>query len=410
MKKLLIYSFCLFAIFLTSCKKTDSVVSPLSENPEISVIIDASQNAYNPFKDEVVINPSGLAVLERHFGASPQSISRRLNSEEHRYILTLIEEFLSLDSAYVRQPPYERDIIFTITYRTASTTKVVKSDGIIHDDVTSYYRPHKILRNIRSGLTDVWESLITLNKYKNILQFNFTPSKLTFNLDEEINLKFEVTSLVNYDFNLNFSTSAQCGYKIYKAGKKVVDYPDGAWTVLTTWMIPAMQSDSQNFLWSQLLDDTSGQLGTKAKAGKYTIAQYLVDQNSTLYFSEITITEEGTALSSRLIRDYFSFPVTFTYDLNNRISKPSLFNFSSDKKVGFVVKKVDGTIVFADSSLFGQPSQLQLKPFDDFRFNFKWNNTDNNGNQLPSSRYIIEMWLVEQIPDHRAKMDYYFIN
>ncbi|MDP2210088.1 MAG: hypothetical protein Q8K98_15130, partial [Bacteroidota bacterium] len=89
MHNFLIYFGCLFAILFTCCKKTDSVVSPLSENPEISVIIDASQNAFNPFKDEVVINPSGLAVLERHFGASPQSISRRLNSEEHRYILTL---------------------------------------------------------------------------------------------------------------------------------------------------------------------------------------------------------------------------------------------------------------------------------------------------------------------------------
>ncbi len=406
MHNFFIYSFCLFAILLTSCKKTDSVVSPLSENPEISVIIDASQNTYNPFKDEVVINPSGLAVLKRHLGASEQSTSRRLNGEEYRYILALFEEFLSLDSAYVRQPPYERDIIFTITYRTTSTTKVVKSDGIIHDDVTSYYRPHKILRNIRSGLTDVWESLITLNKYKNILQFNFTPSKLTFNLDEAINLKYEVTSLVDYDFNLNFSTSAQCGYKIYKAGKKVVDYPDGARTVLTTWTIPAMQSDSQNFLWSQLLDDTSGQLGPKAKAGKYTIAQYLVDQNSTLYFSEITITEEGTAISSRLFRD-FVFPVTFTYELNNRISKPTAFNFSSDKKVGFVVKKVDGTIVFADTSLSGQQSELLLKAFDDYRFNFTWNGTDSNGNLVAKRNYKIEMWLLEQIPDYRAKMDYY---
>lgn len=406
MKKLLIYLFCLLTIWVTSCKKTDPVVSPVSENPEISVIVDASQNASNPFRDELVINPAGLAVLERHFSGSKQSLSRNLNSEEYRYILALFEDFLSLDSVYVRQIPNRQEAIYTITYRTSSTTKVVKSDGIIHDEVTSYSRPHKILRNIRSGLTDVWVSLITLNNYKNILQFNFTPSKLTFNLDEEINLKFEVTSLVNYDFVLNFSTSAQLGCKIYKDAKMVVDYPAGAYMVLTKWTIPALQNVSQEITWTQYLQDASGQIGPKAKAGKYTIAQYLVDNHSTFYFSEITITEEGTPISSRLIRD-FIFPVTFTYELNNRISKPSMFNFSSDKKVGFAIKKADGTIVFADTSPSGQPSQLQLKAFEDFRFNFKWDGTDNAGNPVEKRPYRIEMWLLEQAPDYRANMVYY---
>lgn len=406
MKNLLFVFVILFAIILTSCNKIDPIVSPNVENPEITVIIDASNKSYNPFTDEVVINPSGLAVYERNFGLPQQRVYRKLNDEEHRYILALFEEFLSLDSTYIRQPPNRDETTFTITYRTSSTTKVVKSDGIIHDNATYLYQPHKILRDIRSGLTDVWESLITLNKYQNILQFNFKPSKSIFNLDENINLIFEVTSLVSNDFDLNFYTSAQCGYKIYKDGKKVVDYPEGARTVLTSWTIPAMQKDSQNFIWTQLLQDASGQLGPKTKAGKYTIAQYLEDLNSPFYFSEITITEEGTALSSRVIRD-FVFPVTFTYELNNRISKPAVFNYTSNKKVGFVVKKVNGTIVFADSSLSGHSSQLQMKAFEDFRFNYTWNGTDNNGNPVSKTRYYVEMWLLEQTPDYRAKMDYY---
>lgn len=281
-------------------------------------------------------------------------------------------------------------MVVTIKYRTVNKTKTVKSDGIIYDYDPYYYQPHKILRGIRDGLANVWTSLLTLNNYQNVLRFNFRPNKSTYNLDESVNILYELTSLVNYDVVLNFATTAQCGFIIYKDGKKVVDFPDGAYMMPTNWTIPAFQTVSKNIIWNQFLEDTSGQIGPKTKAGKYTIAQYIVDNNSTFYFSEIVISEEGPPLHSRIVQNY-SFPITFTYELNNRISRPFVFNFSSDKKVGFVVKRVNGSIVFADTSLYGQPSRLELKPLEDFRLNITWNRTDNNGNPVSRTRYIIEI-------------------
>lgn len=75
MKKFIIPIISLLQMLITGCKDSNTVVDPaLPDNPEISVIIDASQNSNNPFTDEVKIDPTGLAILHRHSGTPVSSV------------------------------------------------------------------------------------------------------------------------------------------------------------------------------------------------------------------------------------------------------------------------------------------------------------------------------------------------
>jgi flagellar hook assembly protein FlgD len=50
---------------------------------------------------------------------------------------------------------------------------------------------------------------------------------------------------------------------------------------------------------------------------------------------------------------------------------------------------------------------LQIEGAGEVLFSEPWNGKDSAGNFLPQGRYVLEMWLIGQNPDYRARSEFF---
>lgn len=398
---------CVLAFLALGCKLPVDVVEDPIETL-IEVEFDASKDLHAGWLDRITMTPDRRLFFQRVKGTPSIFRSREADESEFVHIRNFLSRFQGLKDSYLKPESYENRI-YRITVVQDQIIKVVRCDPSIYDYQTWQEPDYRLLRGIVGAFSNIRDSFIGEARYDEILQFNFAPTKFIYDLDEPLELVYSVTNLTHTDVYLNFGNQQQLGVKIYKGVEIVYDAPQVFLPATSSWKIPAGKTVRKAMVWRQDVEDTLGFGGKMAKAGTYTIAQYLLDANSPYRFTKIVITENGQGLSPRVyyIYTWQTVPATFIYELNNRISVPRHFVFPSARKVGLRILRSDGSVVYSDTTATGSPTQMTIAPFGDFTETIRWDGKDQSGRPVPSAQYTVVMWLLGQTPSYEATARYH---
>lgn len=403
----------IFIIYIQLFISCDLATSPGSiNNPPGDILITVVFNMVNPGHwhriDEVNIYRNGYAEIRRLEGEKIPASSRLLNSEEFQFLQNAFGDFDTLGDSYLRES-YMDPYHYTITYHGNEEAKTVECDNSIFDHQLWHNPEYEILKKIVTTLHDVRKSLIGEGKYAGKLEFKFRPQKTEVGLDDEVVLIYEVTNKTNEHVSIPFANQQQLGYKVYHNGVMLAEVPMFYLPATSSWIIPARTTRSQKISWQQtVLYDEYEFSDRKVKSGNYTIVQYLLDGNSPYISTEIKITEKGeTPLQARAIKS-FARPQELLFELNNRISKTYVFNFNTDRPVGYKITSLEtGQVVRADSSSSPGDTQITVEPYGDYVYSEPWDGRDPEGDFLQQGKYKLEMWLIGQDPDYRATREFW---
>lgn len=389
-------------VFFVSCQ-VEHPTEQVNRPSKILFVFDASADRYQGWKDEIRVDDLNRVFLRRVMGEGGVQAFRSLHFQEQRYLEHLLEGFERLRDNYFRGGSTPSGIVYEITVWYPFLTKTVRADGVIFDYQTWRDPELAQVRSIVWAFSDVRTSLFG-EKMKAMLAFDFSPAKSSYDLDEEVTLRYGVTNTRDADVTLWFANQQQLGMKLYRDGRLLMDIPRVFLPATSEWIIPARSTAQQVMPWNQILDDQYGFGDRKVKAGHYTVVQYLLDGNSPFMFSDLIITENGTPLQARVVHDFVwsSQPVTFIYDLSNRVRQEWIFRFRSEVKVGTRILNPGGEVVYSDTAASGPPSELRLTAYGDFSSQKVWDLLDNSGQPVPPGAYNVEMWLLDQLPDYRA--------
>lgn len=357
------------------------------------------------WKDEVTVHQTGWIEFRRLEGEEKPPAKRVLHDDEFLHFKELVPAVHAYEG---RCSGYDENnvILYSISLHREEGGKTVLCDG------TSLARidDNELLKPVISLLRDFRMSLIGEIRFNEKLRFDLRPEKAVVDLDEPVIMRYGITNITNSDVTMGFPSSGQLGFKIYHEGKVI--YSSGLFGtlgVLTSWRIPMASTDIKKYEWDHSTMDGSIYHDRKVKSGTYTIIQFLQNGNSPYRATEITITEQGgQKLQPRLVYNRYEDPSTFFYELNNRISEPFSFEFSTDRQIGFQIREYDtqtqsaGDVIYSSTSGSSSGGRLIIEPFDEYIRTEKWDLTDNDGNPVPDGFYWAEMWLLDQQPDYRT--------
>ncbi len=403
----------IFIIYIHLFSSCDLASSPESiNNPPgdilITVVFDMINPGYWHRIDEVNIYQNGYANIQRLEGEEIPASSRLLSNEEFQFLQNAFRDFDFLEDSYLDES-YRQSHQYIITYFGSEIAKTVECDNSVYNYLFRDDPEYQIIRAVVNAVNDIRISLIGEDKFAGILEFKFRPEKTVVGLDDEIVLVYEVKSKTSEHIYLGFANQQQLGYKVYHNGVMLAEVPMFFLPATSSWIIPARTTRSQKISWQQtVLYDEYEFSDRKVKSGNYTIVQYLLDGNSPYISTEIKITEKGeTPLQARAIKS-FARPQELLFELNNRISKTYVFNFNTDRPVGYKITSLEtGQVVRADSSSSPGDTQITVEPYGDYVYSEPWDGRDPEGDFLQQGKYKLEMWLIGQDPDYRATREFW---
>jgi hypothetical protein len=381
---------------------SDSEIQNLQKDPWISFVSEARHLGW---KDEITLHHSGLLEFHRLEGEKKPDATRALFDDEILHFMYLAENLHGWSGTcddYDNSSP--RHYSITIPSDDGKRTVLCDGSSLARTDSNKSLRPVvSFLRNLKMSM---WGEV----RFDNKLTFDLKPRKNVVTLDEPVDLQYIVLNRSDRDVTMTFPSSAQRGLKIYRDGEIIFSTAaSGSLAILTSWEIPAWTAKSKEYAWDHSSFDGSIYHDRKVKSGTYTIIQYLQNGNSPYQATEITITEQGEQkLQPRVLYNRFDDPFAFSYELNNRTSESFLFDFSTNRKVGFQLREYDtqsqtpGNVIYSNTSGEAIPTNLQLDAFEEYTWTETWNLTGPDGNPLPNDFYWAEMWLMGHEPDFRA--------
>lgn len=402
----LLWLILLVCVNLASCDYIGTSNSA-GTNQDLFIEFDIQRpSSHGQWKDKMNIYSNGWIDYQRLEGeeAIPSS-SRMLSDAGFKHIKNLVSDFYSLQNKCIQYDEGGVEL-YEITFHGPNGERTVHCNMSSLSGVPENEELSPIVHLLR----DFRMSMIGEERFSDQLKFTLQPDKTAVDLDEEISLRYEVTNQTDRQVTIGFSSSAQLGFEIYKEGKIMFSSGAfGAFGILTTWEISPYSTEVKEYHWDHSSYDGSIYHDRKLDSGTYTIIQYLQNGNSPYRATKVTITEQGDgALQPRVLYNRFDDPSLFVYELNNRISEPFSFDFSTDRKVGFVIReydpqsKTEGEIIYRDTSIESPDSQITIRPFENFVWKESWNRKDNDGILVPSGFYWAEMWLMDQQNEHRA--------
>lgn len=400
------YILFLLIFFWWAC---EIVGPPHSYMGDVLVTVYIHSTGHHEWTDRIQLFENNNVEINRIKG-DPLPVSRRLLSDdEFGYVRSLFENFYELNDEYLDESYSSRK--YEIIYHGEKGDKKVVCDASVFSHYYFGIPEYEQLRLILDAFFDFRYALIGEKMHAGNLLFSFSPEKDVVNLDQDVVLNYRVKNITNKPVTLHFANIQQLGYKVYGENNLLRRFPLAFQPATSTWTIPERGEDLKQAAWNHHIEEGTAFWDRKAKAGTYTIVQYLLDANSPYFSSAVTITEEGgEALQTRVIHNY-SDPLKVTYDMNNRVSRPFTFQFQRQEYIGFrVVSDETDEIVFADTirKEVNLTFVLTIDSFGDNTVEYVWNRRDFNNERLPSGFYDIEMWLIDQAPEYRAVRRYYY--